>query len=420
MHRSRHVLAVFLTASMLVAIWWVIAPATLVSGQQGTASLSVIAESGPAAEVAVEVSGPNGYSTRFTGTRVLRNLAPGEYLVTASAVANSAAAGGAGTGVGAPAVGGEATAVPADISTSLNPEQHAAVTIAALPTRLVGTATGSPEEQGYSLEADTIRGPARWDPCQPITWAPITPLPESEVRLLATAFAKAGYDSGLTFEQVAAPDNPAVLVDIEMVAGNRVDGEGTIVYFPPTETSNPRAMGGRIEADIGAATPNSLRVALYLHEIGHVVGLGHVDDPAQVMYPTLEESDGAGYAAGDQAGLRALGAAAGCLTNPLPAQDALALASGPGAPTTIALTWFQPASDPPVTSTSLRLTSGADDTTAIRLLDLPNVPAAGAIQADVPGAADACTPGTRLTLVTQNANGETETPVTLMGCPRPR
>ena len=420
MHRARRVLLTSLIAGVLTAIWLVIAPTTLVGGQQGTASLSVIAESGPSAEVAVEVSGPHGYSTQFTGTKVLRNLVPGEYLVTASAVANSAAVGGAGTGVGAPAVGAEATAVPADISTSLDPEQHAAVTIAALPSRLVGSATGSPAELGYSLEADTIRGPARWDPCRAITWAPITPLPESEVPLLATAFAKAGYDSGLTFEQVAADANPAVLVDIEKVAGNRVDGEGTIVYFPPTETSNPRAMGGRLEADIGAATPSSLRVALYLHEIGHVVGLGHVDDPTQVMYPTLEESDGDGYAAGDRAGLRALGAAAGCLSNPLPAQDAVASVSGPGTPATITLTWFQPASDPPVTSTSLRLTSGADDTTAIRLLDLPNVPAAGAIQTEMQGAADACTPGARLTLVTQNANGETETPVSVTGCPRPR
>ena len=420
MRLLRHILAILAVAASVVLVWLLVTPSSLDSGETGTASLSVIAQSGPTAEVAVEVSGPNGYATQFTGTRVLRNLAPGEYLVTASAVANAAAAGGAGTEVGAPAAGTEATAVPPTLSTSLDPQQHEAVTIAALPTRLVGTATGAPTEQGYSLEADTIRGPARWDPCQTITWAPIAPLPDSEEPLLASAFSQASYESGLTFQRVATDANPAVLVDIEMVAGNRVDGEGTIVYFPPTEASNPRATGGRLEANIGEQTPRSLRVALYLHEIGHVVGLGHVNDPAQVMYPTLEESDGAGYAAGDRAGLRALGAAAGCLTNPLPAQDTVAAVRGPGAPATLALTWFQPASDPPVTSTSLRLTTESDGTATIQLLDLSPVPPAGDISATARGADDACTPGARLTLVTQNANGETETPVTLMGCPSPR
>jgi hypothetical protein len=48
-----------------------------------------------------------------------------------------------------------------------------------------------------------------------------------------------------------------------------------------------------------------------LHELGHVMGLGHVNDPNQVMYPTT--ANALEYGAGDLAGLYAVGPAQGCL-----------------------------------------------------------------------------------------------------------
>ncbi|CAH0206689.1 hypothetical protein SRABI83_02038 [Arthrobacter sp. Bi83] len=48
--------------------------------------------------------------------------------------------------------------------------------------------------------------------------------------------------------------------------------------------------------------------AVIMHELGHVVGLDHVDDPKQLMYP--EGSDITGFADGDRAGLALLGAGA--------------------------------------------------------------------------------------------------------------
>lgn len=64
----------------------------------------------------------------------------------------------------------------------------------------------------------------------------------------------------------------------------------------------------------GFASPMS-RGAVYLHELGHVVGLGHVDDPGQLMHPSPAFS--AGYNAGDVTGLRAL-AAQPCVPAPAP------------------------------------------------------------------------------------------------------
>jgi hypothetical protein len=53
------------------------------------------------------------------------------------------------------------------------------------------------------------------------------------------------------------------------------------------------------------------RGGLLLHELGHAVGLGHVKDKQQIMYPVLTQY--ASYGAGDLAGLHTVGHASGCI-----------------------------------------------------------------------------------------------------------
>ena len=50
-----------------------------------------------------------------------------------------------------------------------------------------------------------------------------------------------------------------------------------------------------------------------LHELGHAMGLNHVTDPRQLMYPVIMSRSRAAYGPGDLAGLRRLGRTQGCL-----------------------------------------------------------------------------------------------------------
>jgi predicted Zn-dependent protease len=54
--------------------------------------------------------------------------------------------------------------------------------------------------------------------------------------------------------------------------------------------------------------PDGERIArdIVLHELGHLVGLAHVDDPSELMYPE-GQADLHNYQQGDQTGLTQLG-----------------------------------------------------------------------------------------------------------------
>ncbi|MGH3412994.1 MAG: matrixin family metalloprotease [Marmoricola sp.] len=58
----------------------------------------------------------------------------------------------------------------------------------------------------------------------------------------------------------------------------------------------------------GVTRPN-----LLTHELGHAVGLGHVHDRREIMYPYLRSGSPAGFGVGDRRGLHRVGAAAGCI-----------------------------------------------------------------------------------------------------------
>ncbi len=62
----------------------------------------------------------------------------------------------------------------------------------------------------------------------------------------------------------------------------------------------------------GTIGPNA-RASIIVHELGHVVGLGHADEQAQQMYPSAINAYNSIYQAGDLKGLRKVGLMTGCL-----------------------------------------------------------------------------------------------------------
>jgi hypothetical protein len=188
-------------------------------------------------------------------------------------------------------------------------------------------------------------GPVRYNPCAPVRYV-INPAnaPAGAVDEVKQAFGRLGavtgiqfVDGGTTNEQHVAfghpkTSNPAlygpgwapILISwasdaVEpMLAGNVLGYGGSSSYW--AGSSDEAYVTGEVIFDtnllglrpgFGAGLT---RGNLTIHELGHVVGLDHVQDRGQVMYPAISPSSPDGLGGGDLAGLAQLGAGAGCLT----------------------------------------------------------------------------------------------------------
>lgn len=146
--------------------------------------------------------------------------------------------------------------------------------------RIIGTTTAKPT---------TTWGTRQWAG-RPGKWAPVL-----------IAFGRPG--TGVLDKQGGAS---GVTQSVYLPTGNReAIVSGTIVF----NSDHTR----RYRPGFGSSTS---RGDLFLHELGHLAGLDHVNDPTQLMYPQLGHAKTLGR--GDLAGLRKLGAG-GCFPTPRPA-----------------------------------------------------------------------------------------------------
>lgn len=102
---------------------------------------------------------------------------------------------------------------------------------------------------------------------------------------------------------VTAAESPDVGGDIAGQAGSlpMTPAGGTTVYVTGSVELDADDFAGLL----GSRTGRERARAIVLHELGHLVGLDHVDDRRQLMYPT--GTDVLTFRAGDLAGLNALG-----------------------------------------------------------------------------------------------------------------
>lgn len=212
------------------------------------------------------------------------------------------------------------------------------VTLTAAPaaTAAPETASNAPYTSIFADQAAVYVG-AGWDSCgAPITWSVDTTsmgAKDAKARIadLEWALDQWSQASGLTFEYVGResmtldPKTATLRSDADGQKTRHVafsflkDKSTKLLSKTVVGQGSPMAQsvtsGGVTETSIISgsaifsidfledASKKDAR-ALILHEIGHVMGLGHVDDDSQVMHPMLDGNVTLGD--GDLAGVRAI------------------------------------------------------------------------------------------------------------------
>ncbi|MGH9177223.1 MAG: matrixin family metalloprotease [Acidimicrobiales bacterium] len=212
----------------------------------------------------------------------------------------------------------------------------------------------------FEVAADGC-SPVRWNPCEPVHYvinpAGATPTGVADVR---EAFRRLGEVTGMAYVEDGMTDEVGtgggrgreayqpqrygqrwapILVSwqrsnrgtetVQVVGGGFPTLAGDVyvtgnLFLNPDAVTNP-ATGAKVgggfgtETGFGAIGPEGVTWGrIILHELAHIMGLGHVRDPSQLMYPETSDHTGrpARFAAGDLAGISHLGKEAGCLNTP--------------------------------------------------------------------------------------------------------
>jgi hypothetical protein len=239
---------------------------------------------------------------------------------------------------------------------------RAAALLLALVTILAAAAPASAATSRYRVSTHRLPDGRtvvlRWNPCQVITYrVNVAAVPARSraavLREARAAVAAVGRASGLRFRyrgtttQVPRSTNltqmSAELV-IAVTSRTRTDfpiggatlGYGGRAWYWWSRTDSGRTSYAaaitrgfvlldaaglrRMHAGFG---PGATRGNLMLHELGHAVGLDHPGSRSALMYPYLSARSPNGFSAADRAGLRVVGARAGCIAVPgtLPSRD---------------------------------------------------------------------------------------------------
>ncbi len=203
--------------------------------------------------------------------------------------------------------------------------------------------TESQEGPGFQFLDRTDDGvPTRWNPCQPIRYVVNASLaPQGSIADVHEAIRRISAATGIVFEYEGPTDEEAtvyreifqsdrygdrwapVLIawadpddsDIPFERDNHVAAGVAVPVIPPTRFEDVYVSGWLA---LNADDPNlpgfdhpGQQGPVILHELGHLMGLGHVRTVGELMHPSGGGTVDLGP--GDREGLRQLGASEGCL-----------------------------------------------------------------------------------------------------------
>jgi hypothetical protein len=184
----------------------------------------------------------------------------------------------------------------------------------------------------YLFTQDGSGEPVAYDPCEPIEFVVNDAMaPDGASAVLDSAIAEISAATGLVFQPVGTtselpPEDPSVLAARRgpvliawttpwAVSGleGRIAGLGGSTPIRDTYTGRLRYVTGTVSLDapqmfvLMKTQQNgpALARAIIMHELGHLVGLDHVDDTGELMYS--DNVGKLGLGSGDRQGLAALG-----------------------------------------------------------------------------------------------------------------
>lgn len=170
-------------------------------------------------------------------------------------------------------------------------------------------------------------GKARWNACAPIRYSVNTSkMPKWANKEIRFALREASAATGLRFTRVAGTDHvpfarkekpfPAH-ADLVVAFSNpqTVPGlRGNTIGLGGGSYSGSAVTQGGVVFDVSQKANKKAWRQIVLHEFGHALGLNHVGDRKQVMFP-VSNGNALLYAKGDLSGLSAVGAGAGPCTS---------------------------------------------------------------------------------------------------------